>query len=92
MCAKNRHEPVFGFKFTSVFSLKKMEPLSSGHLALADKFSRNCRCPAIDRFDCTNIAFVAYSVYLHFIFYTKAITKLLNEVYILLMRNYKTFY
>ena len=35
-----------------------------------------------------NIVFAAYSVYLHFIFYTMTITKLHNEVYILLKRNY----
>ena len=29
----------------NVFSLKKTEPLCSGHLAIADKFSRNRRCP-----------------------------------------------
>ena len=29
----------------SVFSLKKNKPLCNGHLAIADKFSRNCRCP-----------------------------------------------
>ena len=29
----------------SVFSLKKTEPLCSGHLAIADKFSRSRRCP-----------------------------------------------
>ena len=40
----------------------------------------------------TNIVFVACSVYLRFIFYIMTITKLLNEKYILLKRNYKTFY
>ena len=39
-----------------------------------------------------NIVFVACSVYLRFIFYIMTITKLLNEKYILLKRNYKTFY
>ena len=35
-----------------------------------------------------NIVFVACSVYLHFIFYTMTITKLQNEAYTLLKRNY----
>ena len=38
-----------------------------------------------------NIVFVACSVYLHFIFYTITITKLRNDVYILLKRNYKFY-
>ena len=38
-----------------------------------------------------NIVFLACSVYLHFIFYTMTITKLQNQVYILLKRNYKFY-
>ena len=38
-----------------------------------------------------NIVFVYCSVYLHFIFYTMTITKLQNEIYILLKRKYKFY-
>ena len=42
-------------------------------------------------YDIVNIAFVACSVYLRFIFHTMTITKLQNEVYNLLKRNYKFY-